>query len=98
MQLKQPFKLCKQMKVKLKFVVLQLAAMTFTLQKLPKKLKTLSGFTIDYEPDFRQKIADSWPASIDDSFARKDWNWENDYDLENMTTEMFIKLKENVYN
>jgi lysyl-tRNA synthetase class II len=52
-----------------------LAAMTFTLQKLPKKLKTLSGFSIDYEPDFRQKIADSWPASIDDSFARKGWNW-----------------------
>jgi nucleoside-diphosphate-sugar epimerase len=76
-----------------------LAAMTFTPAEIAEEIKKhYPDFTIDYEPDFRQKIADSWPASIDDSFARKDWNWANNYDLENMTTEMFTKLKENVYN
>jgi nucleoside-diphosphate-sugar epimerase len=76
-----------------------LAAMTFTPAEIAEEIKKhYPEFTIDYDPDFRQKIADSWPASIDDSFARKDWNWENDYNLENMTTEMFTKLKENVYN
>ncbi|MFT6749762.1 MAG: nucleoside-diphosphate-sugar epimerase, partial [Flavobacterium sp.] len=76
-----------------------LAAMTFTPAEIAEEIKKhYPEFTIDYDPDFRQKIADSWPASIDDSFARKDWNWENDYNLKNMTTEMFMKLKENVYN
>ena len=75
-----------------------LAAMTFTPAEIAEEIKQhYSEFVIDYDPDFRQKIADSWPASIDDSFARKDWNWKNDYNLENMTTEMFTKLKENVY-
>ncbi|OXA82618.1 NAD-dependent epimerase, partial [Flavobacterium columnare NBRC 100251 = ATCC 23463] len=59
--------------------------------------KQYPDFTIDYVPDFRQQIADSWPASIDDSCARKDWNWQNDFDLESMTKEMFKQLKENVY-
>jgi nucleoside-diphosphate-sugar epimerase len=75
-----------------------LAAMTFTPAEIADEIKKYyPEFVIDYDPDFRQKIADSWPASIDDSFARKDWNWKNDYNLENMTTEMFTKLKENVY-
>lgn len=75
-----------------------LAAMTFTPAGIAEEIKKhYPEFVIDYDPDFRQKIADSWPASIDDSFARKDWNWKNDYNLENMTTEMFTKLKENVY-
>jgi hypothetical protein len=39
--------------------------------------KHIPEFTISYEPDFRQKIADSWPASINDDFARKDWNWKH---------------------
>jgi nucleoside-diphosphate-sugar epimerase len=43
---------------------------------------------IDEKPDFRQKIADSWPASIDDDFARKDWNWKHKHDLETMTKDM----------
>jgi nucleoside-diphosphate-sugar epimerase len=48
---------------------------------------------IDEKPDFRQKIADSWPASIDDDFARKDWNWKHKYDLETMTVDMLEHLK-----
>ncbi len=70
-----------------------LAAMSFTPKQIAVAIKKhYPNFTIDYAPDFRQKIADSWPASIDDSFARKDWNWNNDFDLASMTTEMFNNL------
>ena len=75
-----------------------LSGMSFTPKEIAEEIKKhYPSFTIDYAPDFRQKIADSWPASIDDSSAREDWNWNNDYNLENMTTEMFDKLKENIY-
>lgn len=75
-----------------------LSGMSFTPKEIAEEIKKhYPKFTIDYDPDFRQKIADSWPASIDDNPAREDWNWSNDYNLENMTTEMFDKLKENIY-
>lgn len=48
----------------------------------------IPGFTIDYAPDFRQAIADSWPNSIDDSRAQQDWGWELEYDLAAMTRDM----------
>jgi len=50
-------------------------------------------FTISYEPDFRQAIADSWPQSIDDSEAREDWGWEHQFSLEDMTQIMLENLK-----
>jgi nucleoside-diphosphate-sugar epimerase len=72
-----------------------LSAMSFTPDEIYNEIKThYRDFTIKYAPDFRQKIADSWPASIDDSQARTDWNWKNDYDLKTMTAEMILKLKE----
>jgi len=75
-----------------------LSAMSFTPATIAAEIqKHYPNFTIDYEPDFRQKIANSWPASIDDSCARQDWNWNNDFNLENMTVEMFAKLNENTY-
>ncbi|MFM9987958.1 L-threonine 3-dehydrogenase [Flavobacterium sp.] len=75
-----------------------LSAMSFTPAEIAEEIKKhFPDFTINYEPDFRQKIADSWPASIDDSEARKDWGWKNDFDMEKMTVEMISKLKENVY-
>ena len=75
-----------------------LSAMSFTPETIAAEIqKHYPNFTIDYEPDFRQKIANSWPASIDDSCARQDWNWNNDFNLENMTVEMFAKLNENTY-
>ena len=43
-------------------------------------------------PDFRQAIADSWPGSIDDSAARKDWGWKEKYNLEKMTQDMIHHL------
>ncbi len=75
-----------------------LSGMSFTPAEIAEEIKKhFPDFTIDYVPDFRQKIADSWPASIDDSEARKDWGWKNDFDMENMTVEMIDRLKENVY-
>ena len=71
-----------------------LAAMSFTPEEIALEIKKqLPDFSIEYAPDFRQKIADSWPASIDDSFARADWNWQQQYDLASMTKEMLAKLE-----
>ena len=76
-----------------------LAAMSFTPKEIAAEIKKhIPNFTISYKPDFRQKIADSWPASIDDTSAREDWGWKNDFDLENMTVDMFKNLKEHIYN
>mgnify|MGYP003430789088 CR=1 FL=1 len=70
-----------------------LSAMSFTPEEITTSIqKHIPDFTIDYEPDFRQEIADSWPASIDDSSAREDWGWNNDYDLEKMTAVMLENL------
>jgi nucleoside-diphosphate-sugar epimerase len=75
-----------------------LSAMSFTPAEIAEEIKKhYPDFTIDYAPDFRQQIANSWPASIDDSSAREDWGWQNDFDLESMTNEMFKQLNENVY-
>ena len=71
-----------------------LAAMSFTPTEIAAEIqKHIPEFTVTYKPDFRQKIADSWPASIDDAEARKDWNWEHKYDLESMTVDMLKHLK-----
>jgi nucleoside-diphosphate-sugar epimerase len=76
-----------------------LAAMSFNPEQIAEEIKKhYPNFTINYNPDFRQKIANSWPASIDDTSARNDWGWKNNYNLENMTTEMIQKLKEHIYN
>lgn len=54
--------------------------------------KHFPDFTIHYEEDFRQKIADSWTESIDDSVARKDWGWKESYDISRMTQDMLYNL------
>ncbi|RBA29822.1 NAD-dependent epimerase/dehydratase family protein [Flavobacterium tibetense] len=75
-----------------------LSAMSFTPREIAEEIKKhYPDFTIGYNPDFRQKIADSWPASIDDSYARADWGWQNDFTIENMTEDMFTNLKTHVY-
>ena len=72
-----------------------LSAISFTPQELATEIaKQIPEFNISYTPDFRQKIADSWPNSIDDSSARQDWNWNHSYDLEAITNEMLLQLKE----
>jgi nucleoside-diphosphate-sugar epimerase len=71
-----------------------LAAMSFTPTELAAEIKKhIPEFNISYTPDFRQKIADSWPASIDDSLARKDWGWSHKFDIESMTEDMLEHLE-----
>lgn len=71
-----------------------LSAISFTPKEITEAIKKhISEFTITYKPDFRQQIADSWPASIDDSKSRKDWNWQHEFDLEKMTQVMLENLK-----
>jgi len=68
--------------------------MSFTPAALAAEIrKHLPDFTITYAPDSRQQIADSWPASIDDSEARRDWGWQPQYDLAQMTVAMLDNLK-----
>src|SRR5690554_1903355 len=72
-----------------------LSAMSFTPKEIAASIASVqTGFEISYEPDFRQEIADSWPSSINDSEARKDWGWNHEYDLERMTKVMLENLKE----
>ncbi|PMB74092.1 UDP-glucose 4-epimerase [Candidatus Bathyarchaeota archaeon] len=69
------------------------AAMSFSPAELAAEIKKhIPDFVCDYKPDFRQKIADSWPTSIDDSAARGDWGWNPKYDLASMTRDMIEKL------
>ncbi len=71
-----------------------LAAMSFTPKEIALEIKKyIPDFKITYKPDFRQQIADSWPSTIDDSAARKDWNWEHKYDLKTMTKVIINQIK-----
>ncbi|MBU2496945.1 MAG: NAD-dependent epimerase/dehydratase family protein [Nanoarchaeota archaeon] len=71
-----------------------LAAISFSAEELAKEVKKyIPDLKYDFIPDERQKIADSWPASIDDSNARKDWNWKHKYGLAEMTKDMISNLK-----
>ena len=66
-----------------------LAGISFTPKTLTEAIQKIQPeFTIDYAPDFRQKIADSWPSSIDDSAAKKDWGWQEKFDLDSMVKVM----------
>jgi hypothetical protein len=53
----------------------------------------LPSFSITYKPDFRQAIADSWPCSLDDSLARRDWNYSPQFDITKMTQDMLSTLR-----
>ncbi|TYA52356.1 NAD-dependent epimerase/dehydratase family protein [Formosa maritima] len=71
-----------------------LSAVSFTPREIAESIqKHIPEFTISYNPDFRQKIADSWPKSIDDSRARDDWNWKHAFSLDDITNEMLTNLK-----
>jgi nucleoside-diphosphate-sugar epimerase len=66
-----------------------LAALSFSPKEIALAIKKhLPNFEIEYHPDFRQKIAESWPNSIDDSAAKRDWGWQHQYDMESMVTIM----------
>ncbi len=71
-----------------------LTSMSFTPEELAAEIKKhIPNFEIDYQPDFRQAIADSWTNSIDDSAAREDWGWKPTFDLASMTKDMIHHLK-----
>lgn len=71
-----------------------LAALDFTAGELAAEIaKRIDGFTCDYVPDRRQAIADSWPETIDDSAARRDWGWRPDYDLKALADAMLNGLR-----
>lgn len=70
-----------------------LSAMSFSPKEIYESIKThYPDFTISYQPDFRQAIADSWPDSIDDSKAREHWGWNHDFDLDKMTADILKHL------
>lgn len=72
-----------------------LTGFSFTPEELAEKIKQhLPNFTIAYEPDFRQQIADSWPSSIDDSQATQDWGWKPAFSLDDMVKEMLDQFKQ----
>lgn len=69
-------------------------AMSFSAAELAACIKKrIPDLKVDYKPDFRQQIADSWPHSLDDSAARKEWGWKPDYDIEMMTDDMLTNLR-----
>ena len=73
--------------------VFNLTAMSFSAQELAEEIKKhIPEFECTYEPDFRQKIADSWPRTIDDSAARNEWGWNHEYDLSKMTEDMLAEI------
>ena len=70
-----------------------LSGMSFSPASIAAEIKKhIPGFVISYKPDYRQPIAESWPQSIDDSVARRDWHWKEEYNLENMTRDMLNNI------
>lgn len=69
------------------------SAISFSPEEIASEIKKhIPDFKITYEPDYRQSIAESWPQSIDDSVARKDWGWKEKYNLQAMVKDMFTNL------
>jgi nucleoside-diphosphate-sugar epimerase len=69
------------------------SSLSFTPAELAEAIKQeIPGFEMEYAPDFRQAIADSWPGSINDDYARRDWGWKPEYDLQRMTKDMLENI------
>ena len=76
-----------------------LGGLSFAPEDLAAEIKKhIPNFTIDYAPDFRQAIANSWPSSIDDSVAKADWGYQPKFDIDKMTTTMLDNLKIKLIN
>jgi nucleoside-diphosphate-sugar epimerase len=73
-----------------------LSGMSFSPTEIGDEIrKHIPGFQLDFKPDYRQQIADSWPKSIDDSKAHEDWGWKPEFDLAKMTADMLMTLEGN---
>lgn len=71
------------------------AAMSFSPAEIGDAIKKhLPSFELTYAPDYRQEIANGWPQSIDDTVARNDWGWKEEYDLQAMTADMISNLRQ----
>ena len=71
-----------------------LTALSFSAGELADAIRRyVPYFTVDYAPDFRQNIADSWPQSIDDHHARQDWDWNPEFDLDAMVQDMLRHVR-----
>lgn len=72
-----------------------LAGISFNPYQISQEIKKIiPNFTISYNEDFRQEIANSWPQSIDDTLAQKDWGWKAEYNLEKMVIDMLKNLEQ----
>jgi nucleoside-diphosphate-sugar epimerase len=70
------------------------SAMSFSPKEIAEEIKKhIPAFKIFYQPDYRNQIAQSWPQSIDDNVARKDWGWKEEYNIERMATDMLANLQ-----
>lgn len=70
-----------------------ISAVSFSPADIASEIKKhIPEFSITYQPDYRQTIAESWPQSIDDIVARKDWGWKEEFDLESLTSDMLENL------
>ena len=70
------------------------SGMSFSPKEIAAEIKKhIPDFSISYKPDYRQEIANGWPQSIDDTVARNDWGWKEEYDLASMTKDMLANLK-----
>jgi nucleoside-diphosphate-sugar epimerase len=71
-----------------------ISGMSFSPGEIAREIKKhMPSFKMEYKEDYRQQIADSWPASIDDTVARNDWGWKEEYNLERMTEDMLGHIK-----
>ena len=93
--LKSTFDLIEAPNEKLKHRAFNVAAMSFTPKQLADEIKKyIPEFEITYEPDFRDGIARTWPQSLDDSVARKEWGWQPEFEFEDMVKVMLEGISE----
>ena len=71
-----------------------ISGMSFSPKEINSEIqKHIPELHTTYAPDYRQQIADSWPQSINDQFARQDWGWKPEYDIASMTKDMLQNLE-----